>query len=152
MTLLVSQRRSILNGPGSGGGHELRYDAVDQDRRLSIGWRRGGNLFNERGGSLFNKLGCFLRVRYVGHMAGIHFDRLGIGALRHHALLVRIDRSVCGGHHVPGGPRFGDSGLFRSEIRFRPYRNASTDHAPGPSDAKPIPIAAASRFPAVSRP
>ena len=36
-------------------------------------------------------------------MAGIHFDRLGIGALRHHALLVRIDRPVCGGHHVPGG-------------------------------------------------
>src|SRR5580658_11109820 len=37
-------------------------------------------------------------------MAGtIHFDRLGMGALRHHALLVRIDRPVCGGHHVPGG-------------------------------------------------
>src|SRR5260370_20264224 len=70
--------------------------------RLSIGWRRGGNLFNERGGSLFNELGCFLRVRYVSHMAGIHFDRLGIGALRHHTLLVRIDRPVCGGHHVPG--------------------------------------------------
>jgi hypothetical protein len=36
-------------------------------------------------------------------MAAIHFDRLGIGALRHHALLVRIDRSVRRGHHVPGG-------------------------------------------------
>jgi hypothetical protein len=35
-------------------------------------------------------------VRHVGHMAGIHFDRLGIGALRHHALLIRIDRPVCG--------------------------------------------------------
>src|SRR5580698_9403991 len=54
------------------------------------------------GGSLFDELGCFLRVRHVGHMAGIHFDRLGMGTLRHHALLVRIDRPVCGGHHVPG--------------------------------------------------
>src|ERR1700720_3261489 len=56
-------------------------------------------LFDGRGGgSLFDKLGCFLRVRHVGHMAGIHFDRLGISALRHHALLVRVDRPVCGGH------------------------------------------------------
>src|SRR5436305_8775848 len=36
-------------------------------------------------------------------MTGIDFDRLGLGALRHHTLLVRIDRPVCGGHHVPGG-------------------------------------------------
>ena len=56
-----------------------------------------------RGGSLFDELGCFLRVRHVGYMAGIHFDRLGLGALRHHALLVWIDRSVFAGHHVPGG-------------------------------------------------
>src|SRR5271156_5532353 len=35
-------------------------------------------------------------------MARLHFDRLGLGALRHHALLIRIDRSVFGGHHVPG--------------------------------------------------
>src|SRR5271170_2782809 len=35
-------------------------------------------------------------------MARLHFDRLGLGALRHHALLVRIDRSVFGGHHVKG--------------------------------------------------
>src|SRR5271155_916706 len=55
------------------------------------------------GGSLFDEFGCFLWMRQVGHMAGIHFDRLGLGALRHHALLVRIDRPVCGGHHVPGG-------------------------------------------------
>src|SRR3984893_11147782 len=55
------------------------------------------------GGSLFDDLCCFLRVRHVGHMAGIHFHRLGLGALRHHPLLVRIDRPVCGGHHVPGG-------------------------------------------------
>src|SRR5580704_15522491 len=46
------------------------------------------------GGSLFDELGCFLRVRHVGHMAGIHFDRLGFGALRHHPLLVRIDRPI----------------------------------------------------------
>ena len=56
-----------------------------------------------RGRSLFDELGCFLRVRHVGHVAGIHFDRLGVGPLRHHALLVRIDRTVCGGHHVPSG-------------------------------------------------
>src|SRR5580693_10139954 len=42
-------------------------------------------------------------MRHVGHMAGIHFDRLGVGAFRHHPLLVWIDRSVCAGHHVPGG-------------------------------------------------
>src|SRR5271154_169202 len=42
-------------------------------------------------------------MRHVGHMAGIHFDRPGIGALRHHPLLVRIDRPVRSGHHVPGG-------------------------------------------------
>src|SRR5579863_8250570 len=53
------------------------------------------------GGSLFDELGCFLRVRHVGHMAGIDFDRLGIGALGHHALLYRIDRPIRAGHHVP---------------------------------------------------
>src|ERR1700730_4971543 len=55
------------------------------------------------GGSLFDELGCFLWMGHVGHMARFHFDRLGLGALRHHALLVRIDRSVFGGHHVRGG-------------------------------------------------
>src|SRR5580658_9525533 len=55
------------------------------------------------GSGLFDELGCFLWVRHVGHMARLHFDRLGLGALRHHALLVRIDRSVFGGYHVPGG-------------------------------------------------
>jgi hypothetical protein len=25
-------------------------------------------------------------MRHVGHMAGIHLDRLGMGALRHHPL------------------------------------------------------------------
>ena len=40
---------------------------------LVIGWCGGGSLFDE--------LGCFLRVRHLGHMAGIHFDRLGLGAL-----------------------------------------------------------------------
>src|SRR5580704_5139674 len=53
------------------------------------------------GGSVFDERGCLLRMRHVGHMAGIHFDRFGMGALCHHALLVRIDRPVCGGHHVP---------------------------------------------------
>src|SRR5579862_4142528 len=42
-------------------------------------------------------------MRHVGHMAGIHFHSLGVGALRHHPLLVRIDRSVCGGDHVKRG-------------------------------------------------
>src|SRR5271163_387600 len=60
-------------------------------------------LLTDGGGSLFDELGCFLRKRHIGHMARLHFDRLGLGALRHHALLVRIDRSVFGGHHVPGG-------------------------------------------------
>src|ERR1700720_52621 len=55
------------------------------------------------GGSLFDELGCFLWMGHVRHMARFHFDRLGLGALRHHALLVRIDRPVCGGHHVPSG-------------------------------------------------
>src|ERR1700724_4630775 len=35
-------------------------------------------------------------------MARLHFDRLGFGALRHHALLCWIDRPIFGGHHVPG--------------------------------------------------
>src|SRR5271155_2780521 len=60
-------------------------------------------LLTDEGGSLFDELGCFLRKRHIGHMARLHFDRLGLGALRHHALLVRIDRSVFGGHHIPGG-------------------------------------------------
>src|SRR5271154_5957414 len=55
------------------------------------------------GGSLFDELGCFLRVRHVGHMARLHFDCLGLGALRHHALLFRIYRSVFGCHHVKSG-------------------------------------------------
>src|SRR5271155_2422337 len=59
-------------------------------------------LLTDEGGSLFDELGCFLRKRHIGHMARLHFDRLGLGALRHHALLVRIDRSVVGGDHVPG--------------------------------------------------
>src|SRR3984885_810761 len=42
-------------------------------------------------------------MRHVGHMAGIDFDHLGVGALRHHPLLVRINRSVCGSHHVERG-------------------------------------------------
>src|SRR5579859_6275160 len=36
-------------------------------------------------------------------MARLHFDRLGLSALRHQALLIRIDRSIFAGHHVPGG-------------------------------------------------
>src|SRR5260370_3504423 len=68
--------------------------ALDQDCRLLMDGRRGRSLFDE--------LGCFLRMRHVGHMAGIYFDRLALGALRHHALLVRLDRPVCGSHHVPG--------------------------------------------------
>src|SRR5277367_6980350 len=56
------------------------------------------------GGSLFDELGCFLRMRHVGHMAGAaHFDCLGAGALRHHPLLLRIDGSVLRSDHVPGG-------------------------------------------------
>src|ERR1700730_14846600 len=63
----------------------------------------GGTHDGCRGGSLFDELGCFLWKRHVGYMARLHFDRLGLCALRHHALLVRIDRSVFGRHHVPGG-------------------------------------------------
>jgi hypothetical protein len=96
-------------------------------------WNKTGRLLIEGrgGGSFFNELGCFVRVRYVGHVAGIHFDRLGIGALRLHALLIRIDRPVGGGHHVPGGFRLpggrlkggervsGDQNLrLRHECRF----------------------------------
>src|SRR3984957_20004749 len=54
------------------------------------------------GGSLFDELGCFLRVRHVSDMAGIHFDRLGVGELRHHPLLLGIDRPVGAGHYVKG--------------------------------------------------
>src|ERR1700722_9763818 len=56
-----------------------------------------------RGCGLLDELGCLLRMRHVGHMAGFHFDRPGTGAFRHHPLLVRIDRSVFGGHHVRRG-------------------------------------------------
>ena len=64
----------------------LANEALHQNCRLLMGGRRGGSLFDE--------LGCFPGMRHVGHMAGIHFDRLGIGPLRHHALLVRVDRPV----------------------------------------------------------
>ena len=71
-------------------------------------------LFNGRGGgSLFDKLGCFLRMGNVGHMAGIHFDRLGVRALRHHALLLRIDRAIGGRHHVPSRFRLPSRSLNR---------------------------------------
>ena len=49
------------------------------------------SLLTDGGGGLFNELGCFVRMRHIGHMARLHFDRLGLGALRHHALLFRID-------------------------------------------------------------
>ena len=78
----------------SGGDRTVANEAIYRHYELSC---------NGGGGSLFDELGCFLRVRHVGHMAGFHFDRLGVGALRHHPFLVRIDRSVFGGHHVPGG-------------------------------------------------
>src|ERR1700685_3882925 len=55
------------------------------------------------GGSRFDELSCFLRMRHVGHVAGLYLDRLCLSALGHHAFLVRIDRSVFAGHHVPGG-------------------------------------------------
>src|SRR5580658_1136858 len=42
-------------------------------------------------------------MRHVSHMARLHFDGRRLGALRHHALLIRVDRSVFAGHHVPGG-------------------------------------------------
>jgi hypothetical protein len=41
-------------------------------------------------------------MRHVGHMARLHFDRFGVGALCHHAFLFRIDRSVFACHHVKG--------------------------------------------------
>src|SRR5277367_4783342 len=46
---------------------------------------------------------AFFRERHVSHVARLYFDRLGLGALSHHALLIRIDRSVFAGNHVPGG-------------------------------------------------
>src|SRR6202021_2703719 len=55
------------------------------------------------GGRLFNELGCLRRVRHVSHMAGIHFDSLGAGALRHHPLLLGTDGSVLRGANTQGG-------------------------------------------------
>src|SRR5271163_1900259 len=63
----------------------------------------GGLRESYSGGSLLDELGCFLRVGHVGHMARLYLDRLSLGALRHHPLLVRIDRPNFGGDHVPGG-------------------------------------------------
>src|SRR5580658_1738319 len=47
-----------------------RRTCFSHDRKglLATGYMCGG-------GSLFDELGCFLRVRHVSHMAGIHFDR-----------------------------------------------------------------------------
>jgi hypothetical protein len=59
---------------------------TDATLRCCRGWHGGGSLFDE--------LSCLLRVRHVGNMARFHFDRLSLGALRHHALLIRIDRPV----------------------------------------------------------
>src|SRR5271156_1223392 len=70
-------------------------DDIDDEVRLLVDGHRGGSLFNE--------LGCFLRERHKGHMTRLHFNRLGLDALRHPALLIRIDRSVFGRHHVKGG-------------------------------------------------
>jgi len=47
-------------------------------------------------------------------MAGVYFDRLGMGALRHHPLLLRIDRSIFRGHHVKGA--FGLPGRVRDLV------------------------------------
>src|SRR5580698_6999364 len=66
---------------------------IAQSRRLSVGVRRG----------LFDEFGRLSWVRYVGHMAGSQFDRRGMGALRHHPFLNRIDRPVLARHHVPDG-------------------------------------------------
>ena len=61
--------------------------------------------FGTRGsGRLLDELGGILRMRHVDHMAcAAYLDGLGIGALGHHSLLNRIDRSVFGCDHVPGG-------------------------------------------------
>ena len=57
---------------------------------LSESWRTEKN----DDGSLFDELGRFLWMRQVGDMGRLHFDRLGLGALRRQPLLVWIDRLV----------------------------------------------------------
>src|SRR5271170_7567194 len=51
-----------------------------------------------------------------------------MGALRHHALLLRIDRVVCGGHHVPGGFRLPGRSLNRSGERVEREQNLRHRH------------------------
>src|SRR6202023_2369802 len=104
---VLLRRRSSEPPPFSSGSAEVCFERATLGRRpgaalttpLGSSYRFGFR----RSGSLLDELGRFLRVRHVGHMARLHFDRLGFGAFRHHALLVRIDRAVFGCHHVPGG-------------------------------------------------
>src|SRR6202023_1069241 len=104
---VLLRRRSSEPPPFSSGSAEVCFERATLGRRpgaalttpLGSSYRFGFR----RSGSLLDELGRFLRVRHVGHMARLHFDSLGFGALCHHALLIRIDRSVFTGHHVPGG-------------------------------------------------
>src|SRR5277367_1020637 len=100
------RRRALSSESGSAGGAHAGY----------------------RGSSLFDEPGCFLRVRHVGHMARLHFDGLGIGTLRHHPLLVRVDRAVFGGDHVPGGLVLPGGALNRVSERIGRDRHLRYSH------------------------
>ena len=54
-------------------------------------------------GSVLDELGRLFRVRDIDTVARLHLDSLGLGALRHVALLIRIDHAVLRGNHVPAG-------------------------------------------------
>src|SRR6202045_2822863 len=66
--ILLTGRRS--SGPPPVCLNRRRHGRISSYCR---GWGRGSSLFNE--------FGCFLRMRHVGHMARLYFDRLGLGAL-----------------------------------------------------------------------
>src|ERR1700686_134372 len=104
-TFLICCFTTVLLFKDPHGSFYFRFQSCASSRQIALASRAGCTFLLQLniywllvgvcgGGSLFDELGCFLRMRHISDMAGIHFDRLGIGALRHHAFLYRIDRPV----------------------------------------------------------
>jgi len=89
----MARSRMTQSGQASGAkeGIGLLLGRIHASQEQPLG-RSVASLIGRRVGSgLLDELGRFFRMRHVGHMAGIHFNRRGMGALCHHALLLRID-------------------------------------------------------------
>jgi hypothetical protein len=89
----MARSRMTQSGQASGAkeGIGLLLGRIHASQEQPLGSSVASLIGRRVGSGLLDELGRFFRMRHVGHMAGIHFNRRGMGALCHHALLLRID-------------------------------------------------------------